>query len=127
MVSIAFPKMFTKTKTLLNGDSHSATRTNLMLLLGSEKGELFGDPYFGTRVRRFLFEKNNSILRDVVIDEIYTAIKIFMPQLILSRKDIELESDGTSVTVTIKCTNRLDYITDMFSINLISTMEEVRK
>ena len=70
--------MFTSSKTLLVSD-HEATFQNLKLLLESERESLFGDPYFGVLLKRFLYEKNNLILRDLVIDEIYTAIKTYIP------------------------------------------------
>ena len=32
---------------------------------------MFGDPDFGIRLKRYTFNQNNYILRDVLIDEIY--------------------------------------------------------
>ena len=89
MKSIAFPKMFNSNSTNTVKDME-ATRQNTLLLLRSEKGELFGDPYFGLRLKRYIFEQNNYILRDVIIDEIYTQLALFMPQLIVERKDIKM-------------------------------------
>ena len=73
LYSIAFPKMFKSVRTLTVKD-HDATESNLKLLLASERETLFGDPDFGTKTRRYIFEQNNEILRDIIIDEIYTAI-----------------------------------------------------
>ena len=55
-----------------------------------------------------MFEQNNKILQDLIIDDIYTAILTFMPQLILDRKDIKVTSDRDTVYVNIKATNLLD-------------------
>ena len=38
-----------------------ATKQNLLALLNSEKGEFLGDPYFGIRLKRYLFEQNNYV------------------------------------------------------------------
>jgi phage baseplate assembly protein W len=46
----------------------------LKLLLLSDRGSFFGDPYYGTVIKRLIFEPNNVILRDIVIDAVYTAI-----------------------------------------------------
>lgn len=119
MQSISFPKMFTNTTTRLLSD-HEATVSNLRLLLLSEKNSLFGDPYFGTNIRKLIFEPNNVVLQDIVIDEIYTAILQFMPQVLVRRTDITIVQQGSDLFVTIRALNLLDYTTDLYNINLIS-------
>lgn len=121
MKSISYPKMFvTKTKTGLAQD-YDATLQNLKLLLFSEKGELFGDPYFGTGLKRFLYDQNDMILEDILIDEIYTAIATFMPQIRISRKDITITTDGTTVLCEIRALNRVDFQTNLYTIPLLDT------
>ena len=122
MISIAFPKMFTTSRTLLFQD-HEATLSNLKLLLASERTSLLGDPYFGTVIKRVLFSQNDQILKDIIIDELYTSILTFMPQIQLSRKDVVVTSNGIDVFATIYGLNLIDYQTDMFQINLTSTEE----
>ena len=91
MKSIQFPEMFTRTVTNTVSD-YDATLQNLKMLLWSEKGELFGDPYFGTGIKRYLYDQNDAVLVDILIDDIYTAIVLFMPQIRVERKDIQLKS-----------------------------------
>ena len=88
-------------------------------MLLSDRGTLFGDPYFGTLWKRLLFEHNNEILRDIIIDDILTSIQTFMPQLLTKREDILVTSDRYSVSITIKALNLLDYQTDMYAIKLM--------
>ena len=119
MKSISYPKMFaTKTKTGIVKD-YDATLQNLKLLLYSEKGELFGDPYFGAGLKRFLYDPNDIVLRDLLIDEIYVAIATFMPQIKISRKDITIVADGTSVLCELKAINRVDFQTNLYTIPLL--------
>lgn len=119
MKSISYPKMFvTKTKTGLSKDYY-ATLQNLKMLIFSEKGELFGDPYFGTGLMRFLHDPNDVVVRELLVDEIYTAIAVFMPQIKLTRKDITIVSDGTKVVCEIKAINRVDYQTNLYTIPLL--------
>lgn len=122
MKSIAFPKMFSKNTTLIT-EGHAATMQNLTLLLSSEQGSLQDDPGFGIKLKAYMYEPNNNILRDILIDEIYTQICIFIPQITLTRKDINVITKGTTCTAYIRCTNRLDFTTDMYSINLFTTQE----
>ncbi len=121
MRSIAFPNIFSRTYVNMVED-YDASLQNLLLLLWSNKGELFGDPYYGTNLKRFLYEQNDAILRDLIIDDIYTAIKLFMPQITVERKDITLKSDtrGT-ITANIKAINKLDFSTDMYNIVLLQS------
>ena len=112
MYSVAFPKMFNSSRTILYKD-HEATLSNLKLLLESSRTSLFGDPYFGTDLKKYLFEQNDSILKDLLIDEIYTTILTFMPQLKLNRNDIIITTDDVDVFATIQCVNLIDYQTDM--------------
>ena len=119
MRSISYPKMFvTKTKTGVVRD-YDATLQNLKMLIFSEKGELFGDPYFGTGLKRYLYDPNDTIARDLLIDELYLAIATFMPQIKIRRKDITIVSDGTTVRCTIKAINRVDYKTNLYTIPLL--------
>jgi len=121
MISIAFPEMFTRTVTN-TVDDYYATLQNLKMLLWSEKGELYGDPYFGTGLKKYLYEQNDSVLKDILIDDIYTAVATFMPQLIINRNDIEITIDGERVLATIKATNRVDFQTNLYNIVLLDTV-----
>ena len=119
MNSIAFPVIFNNTSTKIVED-HKATAQNLQLLLLSDRGSFFGDPYYGTIIKQLIFEPNNYVLRDIVIDAIYTAVLQFMPQILVNRKDITIVQKGVDIYVTIKAINMLDYVTDMYNINLLN-------
>lgn len=119
MNSIAFPIIFNNTSTKVVED-HAATAQNLQLLLLSDRGSFFGDPYYGTVIKQLIFEPNNYILRDIVIDAIYTVILQFLPQVLVNRRDITIVQKGADIFVTIKAINMLDYQTDMYNINLLN-------
>ena len=122
MNAVQFPDMLSNNQTQIVFD-YEATLQNLTYLILSSKKTLFGDPYFGTSIKRLMFEQNNKILQDLIIDDIYTAILTFMPQLILDRKDIKVTSDRDTVYVNIKATNLLDYQTNLYNINLTGSEE----
>ena len=119
MYSINFPEIFNSSGTRLLKDK-DATMSNLKLLLASWKNSLFGDPYFGTNIKRFIFEQNNIILKDLIIDDIYVSIQQFMPQLDIKRNDIEIFNEGSDIYVNINCINKLDKEANMYQINLTS-------
>lgn len=123
MNSIAFPVMFNNTSTQVVHD-YDATLQNLKLLLWSDRKGLFGDPYYGTIIKKLIFEQNNVILKDIVIDAIYTAILQFMPQIKVERKDITIVQSGVSIYVNIRAKNMLDFQVDMYNISLMNYQED---
>lgn len=120
MISIAFPNMFNRTVTNTVFD-YDASLQNLKMLLWTEKGELFGDPYFGTGLKKYLYEQNDKVLKDILIDDIYTAIATFMPQLLIDRKDIDLKIEGAKIIAVISAMNRVDFKTNLYNIVLLDT------
>ena len=126
MKSIAYPIMFKNSKTL-TVDDKKATAQNLSLLLKSYKKSLFGDPFFGTNLMDLFYAQNNAALNDIVIDEIYTAIIRFMPQIKLNRNDITVSRDGTKLYVNIRGTNMLDLTPDQYNINLMTGEDNINQ
>lgn len=122
MNAVRFPDMLTSNRTALVEDKE-ATEQNLHYLLASFKLTLFGDPYFGTNIQRLLFDHNNVILQDLVIDDIFSAINTYMPQIRVLRDNITVTSDGNNVTVQIRAQNLLDYTFDEYTINLLNVEE----
>ena len=119
--SIAFPNMFTRTSTNFVTDKE-ATFQNLKYLILSEKGELFGDPFYGVGLKKYLFDQNDTIIKDLVLDDMYTAIATFMPQLKINRNDLKLRTgDKGEIFVDIRAINQLDFTTDLYSIVLLET------
>ena len=121
MISIKYPDIFSTSKTNLVED-RDATYSNMKLLLTSWKNSLIGDPYFGTNLKKFIYNQNNTVLKDLIIDDIYVSILTFLPQVSINRKDIKVDSDGADVFTTITCINKLNSIVDTYNIML--TQEE---
>lgn len=120
MYSFGFPSMLGSVSSKLIQDKE-AIRSNVLLLLESERMTLFGDPYFGCRLKRILFEQSTSLIADLVIDEIYTSLITFIPQISLSRKDITLTCDGTDVYATVRYVIVEDNTVDLYTIKLTET------
>lgn len=117
MISLAFPNMFTSYKTLTVSDN-DATANNLQLLLSSEKCSLLGDPFFGTQLRQVIYSQNSVIIKDLIIDQIYSAITTFMPQLKVTRDKIKVTGKDTYIEVQIEALNTIDYTINLYKINL---------
>ena len=98
MRSIAFPTIFNRTTVNLVED-YDATLQNLKMLLWSEKNELFGDPYYGTGFKRYLYDQNDVVLQDILIDDIYSTIKLFTFSFIKAISLVNLSSSCFSIPI----------------------------
>ena len=118
MYSIAFPEIFSGGRTFTVKD-HEATKSNLFLILKTTtRNVLFGDPYYGTDLLTILYQQNNVVLWDIIKDQIYTAIKQYIPQLQLNREDIDVYGEGTKLYASFKAINRIDGTPDLYEIEL---------
>lgn len=124
MNCIGFPKIFKGNSTIIE-TGIKASKVCVYLLLNSEKGELFGDPNFGIRIKRYTFEQNNYILRDILRDEIFEQLLIFCPQLYMEKPDIEIKQTGNKLVAEIKALNRIDYTTSIYNLVLLQEDQEL--
>ena len=127
MRSIHFPKMFNTNSTRVwkSSEHLNATKQNIKLVLYSERGELIGDPYFGLMLRHFMFDQNNYILRDQIIDMIYTQLAIFIPQVHVERKDITIFQDREKAKLYCEFSgvNQIDYQLNTYQLVLFDSNE----
>ena len=122
MRSYKFPNMFRPNSSRIWQESeyNNATKQNVLLLLQSERGELECDPYFGILLKHYMFNQNSYILKDMLIDTLYTQIAIFLPQVKITRNSIELISDRLKGRIYCKFSgiNQIDYTHNTFNLLL---------
>ena len=127
MRSWKFPKMFnTNSSNIWKSSEYlSQTKQNTTILLQCERGELFGDPYFGIMLKHYLFDQNNYILKDAIIDTIYTQLAIFIPQIKVQRNDIQIEQNKQlgKLICSFSGINQIDYTNNTYNIVLIDESE----
>lgn len=122
MRSYKFPKMFRPNSSRIwrEDEYNKATKQNIILLLQSERGELECDPYFGILLKHYTFNQNSYILKDLIIDTLYTQIAIFLPQVKVTRNSIELITDSLKGRLYCKFSgiNQIDYTHNTFNLLL---------
>ena len=122
MRSYKFPKMFKPNSSRIwrEDEYNKATRQNVLLLLESERGEFECDPYFGILLKHYMFNQNSYILKDMLIDTIYTQIAIFLPQVKVSRDNIDIVSDPLKgrLYCSFSGVNQIDYTHNTFNLLL---------
>ena len=122
MRSFKFPKMFNSNSSQIwrEDEYNKATRQNVLLLLQSERGELECDPYFGILLKHYMFNQNSYVLKDMLIDTLYTQIAIFLPQIKVSRNNIDIITDNQRGRLYCRFSgiNQIDYTHNTFNLLL---------
>lgn len=98
----------------LNKDSNSAIKSDLMHLLLTNKGERFYLPDFGTNLKKFIFNQNDTLTLNSVREEIDNSISKYLPNLKVTNLTVEpIDNNDLTAIVTI------DYIVtdDVFQAN----------
>lgn len=123
MYSIAFPKIFNGSRINLVKD-YDAIKSNLVALLSSDRGALFGDPHYGVNLKKLLWDQAyDPIVRDLIKDDIFTAIYSYMPQVTVNRDDIAISIVNNVVSASIKVTNDSGTTSNLYEIQLLTGAE----
>lgn len=93
---------------------------NCITLLHTERGELFGDPYYGLMFKHYLYDQNNEILEDALVDIIYTQLVLFIPQLRISRQNISVVRDQEmgKLYCNFTAVDQIDFTTNTYQLLL---------
>lgn len=128
MRSWKFPKMFNTNNAniWLESEYLEATKQNAKLVLNIERGELYGDPYFGLLLKHYMFNQNSYVLRDIIIDMIYSQLVLFIPQLYIKRQDIEIIRDNQKGKLTCRFSgvSQIDYTLNTFNLTLLTEQSD---
>ena len=127
MRTIKFPNMLNSNSTNVwkSQEYLESTKQSAVLLLQSERYELFGDPFYGLLFKHYLFSQNGTKLKDIVIDMIYTQLVLFLPQLRIDRKDIDVIQDREKgkLYCSFSGINQIDYQLNTYNLVLYSEQE----
>ena len=86
----------------LNATDADAIRADLLHLLLTNKGERLYSPDFGSDLKKFIFEPNDSITHEQIKDNLNETIKRYMPNLIIN--DITFNNDSVEELIIVKLT-----------------------
>jgi phage baseplate assembly protein W len=93
-------------------------RESIYNILTTRKGEVPGNPTFGTNIHRFLFEPNLDQYWDALKIEIMNDVANFEPRALVY--NAEFISDGHSLTLFVFFVSLLDYTSDITIISDIT-------
>ena len=92
------------------------------MLLGSNKGGLYGDPWFGTDIKSILWDQaHNDIVTRIVKEQIYEAIYSYMPNNVaIKQDDIVVNIIDNYVNVQINLSAYSNKENDILNISLLN-------
>ncbi len=86
----------------LNATDADAIRADLLHLLLTNKGERLYLPDFGSDLKKYIFEPNDSITHEQIKDNLNETIKRYMPNLIIN--DITFKNDSIEELIIVELT-----------------------
>ena len=124
MYSIAFPDIFNGSKVNLTKD-YDAIKINLKSLLMSNRGGLYGDPHYGLNMKQILWDQAcKPVVVELLKDEIFNAIYSYMPQVSITRNDIDVTVEGNIVQASIEVKADSKIPSNLFNIQILIDEEQ---
>jgi len=88
----------------MNKTDKDAIRADLLHLLLTNKGERLYSPDFGSDLKKYIFEPNDSITQAQIRDNLNETIKIYIPNLIVNDISFRNDTIEESIIVELKYT-----------------------
>lgn len=73
----------------------------LRLLFTSSKGELLGDPFYGTNLMMYKNEPNDLVLQDMIVDDFVSAAKKYETRVEITQDDFTFVIDANKLYISI--------------------------
>ena len=86
----------------MNQTDRDAIRADLLHLLLTNKGERLYLPDFGSDLKKYIFEPNDSITHDEIRDSLNESIKRYIPNLIVN--SINFRNDAVEEAIIVELT-----------------------
>lgn len=101
--SFAFPNMISDvTRQMKLVSDKVAIETSLKALLSTSKGELLGDPLYGTNILKYVYNTNDVILADIIRTEICTAVSKYEKRITVKEKNIKVYREINNINIIIQ-------------------------
>lgn len=119
ITTIPYYKIFNKqTGRSQTVSNRKSIQDNLTMLYLTSKGELLGDPDYGTNIKKYVINNRGMLLQDRIKEDIVNATFKYEKRVLLSEDDVIINENFGSdpnyieirVQYTIKETGEIDYI-----------------
>jgi phage baseplate assembly protein W len=104
----------------MNSSGYDAIKSDLLHLLLTTPGDRLYLPEFGTNLRQYIFEPNDSISREGIKSEIQDAVSRFIPNLKITQLDIsEADESEYGSNAEHSAVVRIDYVVTEGALNKV--------
>lgn len=101
---------------------------SIRLILTTSRGELFGDPAYGTNLKELIFEFAGVPLETAIREEIVRVLNLYEKRIFISEEDIDITYDGKDKrTVIVDLRYNLRYTDYTSSYRQIISSQEVSR
>ena len=83
----------------LNQTTKDAAKSDLLHLLFTDKGSRYYLPTFGTNLRRYIFEPNDSPTHNDIISEIQLEVDTFLPGLKINYIKVAIDPNDENIAI----------------------------
>lgn len=111
MNKISYPNMFNKNNFNLSTElsyNYEAINESLKTIFYINKGELLGDPNYGSTIRECLFNLKNETSISEIKSLIVSDIHKYIPTIIVETSDIHIYSDPNNAKYKINIAYRVN-------------------
>ena len=98
---------------------------SIRLLLTTAKGELFGDPSFGTNLYKFIYDYEGEPLYQLLKSEIVDCLNSQEPRIFIQDSDISIVEDGINLHINLRYNIRYTDYQSTYSFLVSSRKEEL--
>lgn len=102
ITTLTFPELFSRSsKTVDVVSGQQSIDECLSLLLTSSRGELLGDPEYGTKLMEYIFNFTGEILNELIRTEIVRVVSVYEKRITVTEHDIQIIQDINTVKITL--------------------------
>lgn len=83
----------------LNQTTKDAVKSDLLHLLLTNKGSRYYLPEFGTNLRRYIFQPNDSPTHNEIISEIQVAVDTYIPGLKINDISVTIDPNDENISI----------------------------
>ena len=85
-----------------NYTTREAVKNNLLNFFSTDQGERVFNPFFGSGLKRLIFENMDSLTSDYIKKILSDEISQYFPFVGIAQLDVNLNEDSNTVNITIK-------------------------
>jgi phage baseplate assembly protein W len=102
----------------LNKTIKAGVKSELILLLLTQKGDRWMNPDYGTNLKKYLFEPNDAVTQEEIRNDIKLSVTSYLPRLTIESIEFKETVKDTQIQLDIVFSYGAEYYKELDSISL---------